>query len=280
MTWETSFSTLACPAWSVDEIIGRASQWGYDGIEFRVVLGELDLWKLSAFQGSGLAETRRALVDHGLILPCVQSSARFDSPDPRVRRENLDNAEQIAELAARLGSPAVRVFGDRVQPGCTFDDTAGWIAESLVLLREKLRPANIAVWLETHGNFATAQAVAEVIAKTEDDVQIIWDPANALEEFGESPLQAGTTFGSSIRHVHLKDFRVNRENGYEYTLMGEGEMPLDEVRSVLVELNYNGFISFEWEKHWHPELANPEVALPHFARWVREIWLPIYNDGK
>ena len=27
---------------------------------------------------------------------------------------------------------------------------------------------------------------------------------------------------------------------------------------------------FEWEKKWHPELADPEIALPHFANWFRK----------
>ena len=272
MNPKLSFSTLACPKWSVDQIITNASRLGYDGIEFRVVMGELDLWKLPAFHGAGLIETRQALADQGLRLPCIGASAHFDSPDAQERKKNLDNAVRIAELAASLGCPAVRVFGDRVQEGCSYEDTMQWITESLLTLTEKLETENVSVWLETHGDFSTAQDVADILTKTKQAIGIIWDPANACEEFGESPAGSGIAFGSSIRHVHMKDFREKAEGGYEYTLMGEGEMPLDEVKAVLEQLNYQGFLSVEWEKHWHPTLAEPEVALPQFVHWYRKNW--------
>ena len=44
------------------------------------------------------------------------------------------------------------------------------------------------------------------------------------------------------------------------------------VKQALQQLEYEGFISFEWEKKWHPSIADPEIALPHFARWFRESW--------
>ena len=40
------------------------------------------------------------------------------------------------------------------------------------------------------------------------------------------------------------------------------------------QIKYDGFISFEWEKKWHPEIADPEIALPHFTRWFREKYAP------
>ena len=272
MKLRSSFSTLACPAWTVNQIVDAASQWNYDGIAFRVVLGELDLWKLPAFHGSGLAETRRLLADWGLTLPCIDASAHFDSPDEELRKQSMENAEHIAEVAHALGSSAVRVFGDRVQPGATRDDTVGWIAESLLTLEQKLAPAKIAVWLETHGDFSQAQDVAELMTMTMYRIPVIWDPANALEEFGERPGASETAFGGNIRHVHLKDFRGKREGDLAYVLTGEGEMPFDEIRQVLERLDYDGFVSFEWEKQWHPSLADASVALPHFSNWFQTNW--------
>ena len=43
---KTSFSTLACPDWSLPEVLGAAANYGYDGVELRVISRELDLWKL------------------------------------------------------------------------------------------------------------------------------------------------------------------------------------------------------------------------------------------
>jgi hypothetical protein len=39
-----------------------------------------------------------------------------------------------------------------------------------------------------------------------------------------------------------------------------------ETVRVLVEAGYPGYYCFEWEKKWHPEIEDPEVAFPHYAR--------------
>ena len=63
-----SFSTLACPDWTMPQIIAMAAGESYDGIELRFVQGEDSLWKLPVFSGKELASTKRALggsrVDH------------------------------------------------------------------------------------------------------------------------------------------------------------------------------------------------------------------------
>jgi sugar phosphate isomerase/epimerase len=53
-------------------------------------------------------------------------------------------------------------------------------------------------------------------------------------------------------------------------LTGEGAFPLPELKGALQDLQYDRFLSFEWEKKWHPEIADAEIALPHFARWFRK----------
>jgi hypothetical protein len=42
------------------------------------------------------------------------------------------------------------------------------------------------------------------------------------------------------------------------------------LNAALQDLQYDHFLSFEWEKKWHPEIADAEIALPHFARWFRK----------
>jgi hypothetical protein len=40
--------------------------------------------------------------------------------------------------------------------------------------------------------------------------------------------------------------------------------------AVLAKAGYTGYYSFEWEKRWHPEIEDPEVAFPHYARTIGE----------
>jgi sugar phosphate isomerase/epimerase len=264
---KTSFSTLACPDWSLAEVLVAAAKYGYDGVELRVISRELDLWKLPEFQLSALAGTRSLIEDHGLVVASIGSGACFHSPDAQERERNLDSALRMAEIAAGLGAPAIRVFGDRIQLGSKRNQTVTWIVDSLTQLADKLKSSGVQVWLETHGDFAAAADVAEVLAQLNSaEVGIIWDPANIFEQTGETP-SISPPMSSRVRHVHLKDLVRGVQGVFHYVPTGEGEFPFDTMFASLAGIGFDGFASFEWEKLWHPELASPEIALPHFIRW-------------
>ena len=72
--------------------------------------------------------------------------------------------------------------------------------------------------------------------------------------------------GRYIRHTHLKDsVPAATEGGRRYVLTGTGEVPVRRQIEALVKTGYRGVYSFEWEKRWHPEIAEPEVAIAQFA---------------
>jgi len=267
-----SFSTLACPDWSMPQIIAIASTSGYDGIELRFVENEDSFWKLPAFRGAELASTKRALSDHGLAISCVDTSCRFHSPDAQERARWLEEGERMADLAASLNAPGIRVFGESIQAGADRASTRAWIADSIHALGERIAANGIEVWLETHGDFASASATAEILTESRSlNMGAVWDPANCFLESRERPQEGASVLSSRIRHVHIKDVRQNSD-GWKPVLTGEGNFPLQEVRSSFCQLDYNRFASFEWEKKWHPEIADANIALPHFVRWFRENW--------
>ena len=55
-------------------------------------------------------------------------------------------------------------------------------------------------------------------------------------------------------------------------LCGEGDVPLAGIANALKTSGYDGYITFEWEKRWHREIPGPEVAVPHFARFIRALF--------
>jgi sugar phosphate isomerase/epimerase len=112
---------------------------------------------------------------------------------------------------------------------------------------------------------------------------VVWDPANAYSEFGEDPLVGANALGPAIRHVHLKDVKRSGPRQpplpWQPALLGEGEFPAERVLGLLQARSYSGWVSFEWEKRWHPGIAEPEEALPHFIRWARR-HLPVREGGR
>jgi len=268
--YKISFSTLGCPNWRVPQIVEMAVHAGYDGIELRFVEGEDSLWKLAAFQSEALRETCSRFEDAGLAISCVDTSCRFDSPDANERERWIDEGVRMAELAAELQAPGIRVFGDRIQPGVEREVTRGWIRDAIQRLSEKIAALGVEVWLETHGDFSRAEEVLATVPQR-DGVGVVWDAASAFIECGEYPLQNGKQLAALIRHVHIKDLRGHTTKRIP-VLTGGGEFPLAEVCVAVKTINYAGFLSFEWEKKWHPEIEPPEIALPHFAKWFREQW--------
>ena len=137
-------------------------------------------------------------------------------------------------------------------------------------MAEKVARKGVEVWLETHGDFAGAAETAAILAEAATpSVGVVWDPANCFLESHERPEEGAPLLGTCIRHMHIKDLRQNHD-GWTPALTGEGNFPLAEVQTALRQLGYKGFVSFEWEKKWHPDIPDASIALPHFARWFRE----------
>jgi sugar phosphate isomerase/epimerase len=252
------------------QIVAMAASLGYDGIELRFVQGNDSLWKLPAFQGSELASTGRSLADSGLAVSCVDTSCRFHFPDAAERHRWLEEGKRMSDLAAALGAPGIRVFGDTVQPGADRDSTRSWISESIGKLAEITSGKGVEVWLETHGDFASAAETVEILQRSgSPNTGAVWDPANCFIEAQEAPADGAAKLASTIRHTHIKDLRRNH-GGWEHVLTGEGSFLLKQQMEALQKLKYDRFVSFEWEKKWHPQIPDAEVALPHFIRWFRQ----------
>jgi sugar phosphate isomerase/epimerase len=77
-----------------------------------------------------------------------------------------------------------------------------------------------------------------------------------------------------VVNVHLKDARRSTD-GWQLVLLAEGEVPVKDGLRLLKQRGYDDFISVEWEKKWHPEIADPEVAFPQhlslLQQYVREL---------
>jgi len=268
-----AFSTLGCPSWPLARVLDTASRLGYDGVELRFIEGDDALWARPELSGAGLRETITRLADSGLAVPCVDTRSFFHSPDSLDRGRAVEEAERSAEVAAGLGARGIRVFGDRVQPGADSASTRTWIVESLATLRDRLCGTGVEVWLETHGDFATAAATRSLLeAAGGEGLGAIWDPANAFSEFGEEPEKGAALLGTFLRHVHLKDARRPADGKVPWppALPGRGDVPAARALAWLREAGQDRWVSFEWEKRWHPEIEEPEVALPHFLHWAAD----------
>lgn len=108
-----SFMTFLYPHLSADAVMAKAKQFGYDGIEWRAEAGHSHGVELDAAPGV-VAGVRRRVAGAGLQSSCLATSVKFCSPDKAERDANLERLRRYVDLAAEVGAPCIRFFGDPI----------------------------------------------------------------------------------------------------------------------------------------------------------------------
>jgi len=261
------FSTLGCPSWDWLKILDFAQQNGFVAIELRGLEGTMDLPARPEFSEARIEQSKREVAARGLHISCVSSSANLHETGPQHEKQLVD-ARRFIDLASRLGAPYVRVFGNKlVEPRAA---AIGHISSSLRELGDYAENRKVTVLLESHGDFTDSPTLREILEKASSPhVGLLWDAHNTYVDGKEDPSITVSQLGKYIRHTHLKDSRL--ENGQDhYVLTGRGDVPVKRQVALLVEARYRGYYSFEWEKAWHPEIEDPEIAIADFAKVVSQ----------
>jgi len=261
-------STLGCPEWTLDEILSRLPGYGYAGVELRGLGPDLDLTQSPAFSSPiAIEHSRRSFADAGLAICGVDTSCSFTDPVLSARKRTLEEGRRALDLAVALGAPTVRVFGGAIGSEAERSEAAKRVASGLMELGDYAAQVGAgAVVLETHDAFSTGAQVAEVLRQAvHPHVKALWDLHHPFRH-GEAPSETFESLSPYIEQTHVKDSRPNGT----YCLLGDGDIPILEMLRLLKGGGYDGWLNLEWEKRWIPELIDPVIAFPQYARRLRE----------
>jgi len=272
-----SFSTLGCPDWTFPAILDFATKNNYQGIEVRGIQRQMDLPQCPEFNSAEhIAATLRQMQDHRLKFVDLGSSCELHYTDPAVRKKNLDEGRRFIDLAHALGCPNVRVFPNRLPKDQDRDATIDLIIKGLLELGDHARGSGVTVLMESHGEVVQTELLHHIMQGAEHpNTGMVWDIYNMWSVTKEPPASVYARLKKYIRHSHIKDGKSSGghlENGIvvdakeDYLLLGKGESPIFEAIDLLSKGGYTGFYSFEWEKLWHPEIAEPELALADYPQ--------------
>ena len=266
-----AYSSLACPGWTIEEAVDAAARYGYEAIEWRLADGETIEPGVSAQVRRRLREVPAA---QGIEVACLDTSCRVTQGSPEARAAVIEAGQRMIDLAAELNAPFIRVFGGELPEGTPRSGILQPTAEVLHTLGTYSAERGVTVTLETHDSWTRSEAVLALIqAVALPSVKVLWD-AHHTYRAGEAPAQSLALLGDAIAYVHLKDSYLDKDTpgAWTYCLINEGDMPLREICSLLKGSGYDGYLSLEWEKKWHPEIAEPELALPQAIPWLRRFW--------
>jgi sugar phosphate isomerase/epimerase len=266
-----SFSTLGCPDWSFDKIIDFARDNNYSGIEVRGILRQMDLPLVPEFSNTeSIKNTMKKMNDRGLKFVDLGSSCALHFPKGEERTKNLDEGKRFIDLAAKLNCPYIRVFPNQIPKDRDRQETLNLIIDGLKELGAYASNSNVTILLESHGELIYKKDLLFVMeGAASPHVGLVWDVCNMWIVTKESPEEVYASLKPFIRHTHIKDLKI--ENGKEeYVLLGTGIVPIFQAIDLLYKNNYPGYYSFEWEKLWHPEIPDPQIALADYPLAIKK----------
>ncbi len=267
-----AFSTLGCPRWNLEKVIRAARECGFQGIEVRGLGDDLDITGRTEFT-TGANLTRGLLLEHGVEICCFSSSVVLGGPDAETSGTSLDELKRYVELCVTFGTPFIRIFGGRIGP-LPRESALETAAAHLLKMAEIVTDTPVKILVETHDDWMRADHLRSLMtAVSSEAVGLLWDVNHPYMFLDEAPARTWEHTGPWIHHTHWKD--TNRKplvrDGLEPCLMGDGQVPHHEIYQVLKKGNYSGYLSLEWEKRWHPEIAEPEIALPQFVEHMKRL---------
>ncbi|WP_121356563.1 sugar phosphate isomerase/epimerase family protein [Flavisolibacter nicotianae] len=260
-----AFSTLGCPDWSFQQITDFAAQHGYKGIEVRGIRRQMDLPLCEEFRSEEARKKTLAIMKQkGLLFVNLGSSTTLHFREGTERQKNLADGKRFIDLANQLDCPYVRVFPNNFPKEQEKNETIDLISKGLLELGDYARDKKVTVLLETHGDAVRVDDLVTIMqAAKHSNVGLIWDVANMWTITKEPPDEAYRQLKNYIRHTHIKDAKLI-DGKIQYTFLGEGDVPIFEAIDALAKGGYKGHYSFEWEKLWHPEIAEPEIAFADY----------------
>jgi sugar phosphate isomerase/epimerase len=263
-----AFTTLGCPGWEWKKVLDYAEENGFSAIELRGIMGQMDLPSRPEFAPGQIAESKRQVSDHGLKISDLGSSSEMHVEDPTDRAKQLADARRFIDLASTLEVPYVRVFGNQIHG--PREEVLARVVDGLHQLGEYGRNKGVTVIIESHGEFVDSPTLKEVLTRADSKhVALLWDAHHTYVDGHEEPEHTVAELGPWIRHTHLKDsVQVGKDR--RYVLPGTGDVPMERQIMALRRIGYKGYYCFEWEKVWHPDLQEPEVAFPAYVKLATE----------
>lgn len=238
-----SFSTNRWNSVALDEFIDIACEYKFKGIEIHNV-----------DEVKNVSDLYHKLLEHSIKISCIDMVSDISGNDINSAIEEFN---KCVEICSMLHTPYIRLkaYTDNEQNVRSFIEQTVQAAQS----------KGIVMLVETVGIYADTKRLAELLNSYAcDNVAALWDLHYPYREAGELPENTVTNLGAYIRHIHIKD--SDSETGFN--LVGEGSLPIADIMNALRSINYDEFISIEWDPKWDSEICDMDIIFPHFVSYM------------
>lgn len=268
-----AFSTIVCHEYTLPQIADAARRHNYDGVE------------LYGLEGSKLGPDRLAeRMDDvkrdmaGVTIVAAHSWTFLNYVNDDEQKARAATIEKALELASSMEVPLVKFFGEFPPNNIALDDAFDIMAETAAPLADRASELGVTLMVETHDGLPRGIDVHHLLTRvTNPSLGVLWDIFHPHRR-GEDVRETDELIGARTAHVHVKD-NVRKPGQYPDAFKGwnpvppgEGEVPNQEVVSLLHARGYDGYLAVDAERMWRkPEVYDePEVILAQYAKAMRE----------
>jgi len=207
-----------------------------------------------------LGPVKDQVADAGLEIAVYSIGNDFFRPDADARAKVLAELKDGVDVANALEVGVMRVFSGNHKEGYALEEGLDWIIEGLSEGADYAREHGVILALENHGLMAgRSDQVRHIIEMVDSPaLRANLDTGNFLL-VGQDPTEAARDLADLVALVHLKDFARAPQGQTEHvyygidnqpytgTIMGEGQVDLAAILTVLRNAEYDGWLSLEYE---------------------------------
>ncbi|MCC7204108.1 MAG: sugar phosphate isomerase/epimerase [Phycisphaeraceae bacterium] len=255
-----------------EEALDALAGLGLTTIDLRSRIGEHNVDTLT---GEAAKQVRSAVASRGLKVGCVASwgvnvlNGPYDPADVAYRQAMRERVTHLAELAAMMDAPSVRVYSFKRPTGRAIGeadraDNAAFLSE----LAELCRPAGRTLIIENEPPTLTSTCaeLGDLMRRgVPANLKVNWDIVNGWRA-GEVPWAQGVfdSLRGHVAQVHVKGARATPDGGFaSMALPGHDDVPHEQLIRTLREAGFDGVITID----------------PHYPQFAPQDKLAGYDDS-
>lgn len=265
--------TMGTPEYTVTEAIRLFHDIGIDGAEI-VVQDGYRSGISAACSRKELDAVKATAEENDMEISCLTPyNSYFNDLNDELRQKEIDDICRVIDACAYLGSHYIRIYGGNLQAGDTdhLPERRQRLVEAMRFLGDRAAEKDVTLVIENHFNtmcVSAADSVSIVKEIKHPNVRILYDQANLSFTDNEDYQEAIAIQQNYVAYMHVKDLVFKEGVAFTsdevshpdeskrnvYTrIVGEGVLPWPEIIRAVRERSYDGWLSMEYERRWHPD---------------------------
>lgn len=284
--------TMGTPEYTVTEAIKLFHDIGIDGAEI-VVQDGYRSGISTACTKEELDMIKACAAENNIEICCLTPyNSYFNDLDDAKRNAEIEGIEKVIDACEYVGAHFIRIYGGNLVAGDTdrLPDRRARLVESMRYLGKKAAAKNVTLVIENHFNTmcVSAKDSYSVIKEiNHPNVKILYDQANLSFTENEGYEEAVAIQQDEVAYMHVKDLvfkegvsfssdevshpEESKRNVYT-RIVGEGVIAWPEILKLVKEHGYDGWLSMEYERRWHPDdIPDASIGMKKGADYIKSI---------